>query len=214
MSAVTNVTEQKIKVHVECADPTALGVFGLSMVTLVASSQKLGWTDGASVLIAWAIILGSFAQIIGSIYDFKRNNLFGATVLGAFGLFWSAVGICWLMQIGAFGPELAGKFDGRQLGFAFMGYLAFSIIGTIASLETNKVFMVIMVLIDVLLLCLSLAAFKIGGPEAQPTIQLIAGLSELIVAILGFYATAAYFLNGMFGRKFVNLGAPLGIFKK
>jgi uncharacterized protein len=36
------------------ADPSALGLFGLAMVTLVASSQKLGLTDGLSLIIPWA----------------------------------------------------------------------------------------------------------------------------------------------------------------
>ena len=28
------------------ADPSAIGLFGLAIVTLVASSQKIGWTEG------------------------------------------------------------------------------------------------------------------------------------------------------------------------
>ena len=34
------------KVKIVTADPSALGLFGLAMVTLVASSQKLGLTSG------------------------------------------------------------------------------------------------------------------------------------------------------------------------
>ena len=38
--------ENNIKnVKVVVADPSAMGLFGLAMVTLVASSQKLGWTS-------------------------------------------------------------------------------------------------------------------------------------------------------------------------
>ena len=39
----TSVTETKIIP----SDPTALGVFGLSMVTFVAASHKMGWTTGS-----------------------------------------------------------------------------------------------------------------------------------------------------------------------
>ena len=35
------------------ADPSALGLFGLAIVTLVASSQKLGITTGSSIVIPW-----------------------------------------------------------------------------------------------------------------------------------------------------------------
>src|SRR4051812_36048559 len=85
--ALTPVTETKIIM----SDPTALGVFGLSMVTFVAASQKMGWTSGSVYLIPWALFLGSIAQIWASSIDFKKNNYFGAIVLGAYGLFWIAV---------------------------------------------------------------------------------------------------------------------------
>ena len=40
------------------ADPSGLGLLGLAVVTLVASSQKLGWTSGASGVMGWAVFLG------------------------------------------------------------------------------------------------------------------------------------------------------------
>ena len=39
-----NTNERNVKVLV--ADPSALGLFGLAIITLVASSQKLGLTSG------------------------------------------------------------------------------------------------------------------------------------------------------------------------
>lgn len=69
------------KVKVVTADPSALGLFGLAIITLVASSQKLGLTSGVSFVIPWAIFLGASAQLMASIHDFKHNNTFGAAVL-------------------------------------------------------------------------------------------------------------------------------------
>lgn len=59
-------------VKITTADPSALGLFGLAMVTLVASSQKLGITSGVSFVIPWAIFLGAFAQLFACINDAKR----------------------------------------------------------------------------------------------------------------------------------------------
>ena len=42
-------------IKVEVADPTTLGLFGLAMVTLVASSQKMGLTEGLAFVLPWAI---------------------------------------------------------------------------------------------------------------------------------------------------------------
>jgi len=78
---VSNNNDQKVQIVV--ADPSALGLFGLAMVCFVAASQKLAWTTGMSFVIPWAIFLGSIAQMMACVYDFKHNNLFGATVFGA-----------------------------------------------------------------------------------------------------------------------------------
>ncbi len=197
------------KVQVVVADPSALGLFGLAMVTLVAASQKLGWTVGLSFVIPWAIFLGSIAQMMACVYDFKHNNLFGATVFGAYGLFWISVAVCWLIKLGAFGPALAGAVDVKQLGFAFLGYLIFSIFGTIAATETNKIIFLIMVFIDVLLACLALDSLGVGGHWAHR----VAAWTELVISILGFYGSGATFLNKFFGKEFLPLGKPLGFFK-
>ena len=56
------------------ADPTTLGLFGLAIVTFVASSQKLGITDGLSFVLPWAIFLGGLAQLIAAVFDFKHDT--------------------------------------------------------------------------------------------------------------------------------------------
>lgn len=43
------------QMKIATADPSALDPFGLAIVTLVASSQKLGITSGVSLVIPWAI---------------------------------------------------------------------------------------------------------------------------------------------------------------
>ena len=93
-----------------------------------------------------AVLLGSLAQLMASYFDFKKNNPFGSVVFGAYGLFWSAMAGVWLIQMGSFGPEIQKGFDVTQLAFAFVGFLIFSIFGTIASLKTNKVVFAIMLL--------------------------------------------------------------------
>ena len=94
---------KETKVKLVVADPSALGLFGLAMVTLVASSQKLGFTSEVSLVIPWAIFLGACAQVMAAVYDFKHNNVFGATAFAAYGFFWFGMGFSWLIQSGLFG---------------------------------------------------------------------------------------------------------------
>jgi succinate-acetate transporter protein len=123
----SNVTETKIitETKIMMSDPTALGVFGLAIVTFVAASQKLGLTTGTTFLIPWALFLGSAAQIWASSVDFKKNNYFGSIVLGAYGLFWAAVAMHWSISLGWFGAIDPLKADPAQLGYACFGYFFF-----------------------------------------------------------------------------------------
>ncbi|MBF4692988.1 acetate uptake transporter [Fusibacter ferrireducens] len=191
------------------ADPSALGLFGLAMITFVASTQKLGWTTGTSFIIPWAIFLGACAQIYACVNDAKKGNVFGATAFGAYSFFWLAVAMSWMISNGVFGSTMAQSADSKQLGFAFLGYLIFSVFMTIGSLETNKVLMIIFVLIDFLFLGLSMSV--IWGIEIGHE---IAAWSEFFISLVGFYGSGANVLNHTFGREFLPVGKPLGIFKK
>ncbi len=197
------------KVKIANSDPSAIGLFGLAMVTLVASSQKLGITKGLSIVVPWAMVLGGLAQLYASIEDAKRENTFGATAFGAYGFFWIALSISWMMNMGVFGKLLAESVDMRQVGFAFLGYLIFTIFMTIGAMETNKVLFFIFLFIDFLFIGLTLDSFGImGGFPHQ-----LAAYSELIIAILSFYGSGASVLNEHFGKEFLPVGKAFGIFK-
>lgn len=191
------------------SDPTALGVFGLAIVTFVAASQKMGWTNGTAFLIPWALFLGSIAQIWASTIDFKKNNYFGAIVLGAYGLFWIAVAMHWAISLGWFGAIPANS-DPRQLAFACLGYTLFSLFIMIAAFEANKVFAAILVLINILLPSLALGLLGIH----ESLFKSLAAWSELAISLLSFYAAGAVFLNSYFGRTLLPLGKPFGFIRK
>jgi uncharacterized protein len=197
-------------VKISNADPSALGLFGLAMVTLVASSQKLGWTSGLSLVIPWAIFLGGFAQLFACINDSKRNNVFGTTAFGGYALFWFGIATSWLFKLGVFGEALAKTADSKQLGFAFVGYLIFTVFMTIGAMEANRVLFIIFVLIDFLFIGLSLNSFTIL-PELSHD---LAAYSELAISLVSFYGSAAAVLNPHFGYQFLPVGKPFGIFKK
>lgn len=195
---------KNVNVKVEVADPTTLGLFGLAIVTLVASSQKLGLTDGLSFVLPWAIFLGGIAQIVASIFDFKHKNLFGATAFAAYGLFWLGMAMSWFIKLGAWGETLASAADPKQLGFVFLGYMVLTIVLTISGLKMSKVMFFLLLLIVVLFLGLALDSFGCGHIWHS-----VAAYSELAISIVTFYALAASYLNNFFGEKVVPMGSPI-----
>lgn len=197
-------------VQIAVADPTPLGLFGLAVVTFVASMQKMGIVDGVSWVIPWALVCGSFAQLLAAYFDFAHKNIFGASIFGAFGFFWSGVAMSWMIKAGTFGEGLVAGVDPKALGFAFFAYFLFACIGTIAASAANLFLFTDMVLIDVLLLCLALDTLGIGGHWAHS----VAAYSEFLISLLSMYGAGAVFLNNFFGRVFWPVGKPLGWFKK
>jgi len=188
-------------VKIEVADPTTLGLFGLAMVTLVASSQKLGWTDGLAFVLPWALFLGGLAQIIAGLFDFKHNNLFGAVAFNAYGLFWICMGMGWLTKMGCLGETLAASADGKQLGFAFLGYMFLSAVLTVSTIKMSKAMFLLMSLIVLLFLALAMDSFGLG--HAWHT---VAAWTELAISLVTFYVLAAKYLGTYFGRPMLPVG--------
>lgn len=203
-------SNQTTSVKITNADPSALGLFGLAMVTLVASSVKLGITKGEAFVIPWAVFLGAFGQLFACINDSKRNNTFGTTAFGAYALFWFAVATSWMIKLGVFGQQMVSNIDGKQLGLAFFGYFIFTMFMTIGAMETNKVLFLIFVLIDALFAGLTMNSFGIMNEFSHK----LAGYSEIAISFFSFYACGASVLNEHFGKKLLPLGKPFGIFKK
>lgn len=194
---------QTIKVAV--ADPSAIGLFGLAMVTLLASSQKLGLTSEVSYVLPVAIFLGGFAQLYASISDSRLNNTFGSTAFGAYGFFWLGVACTWLIKYGVFGTALQAVIDPKQLGFFYLGYLIFTLLMTYGAAGTHKVLFTIFVLIDFLFLGLTMNSFGVLAEAGH----WLAAVSELLIAILSFYGAGAAVLNAHYGRIVLPVGKAL-----
>lgn len=137
-----------------------------------------------------------------------RNNYFGAIVLGVYGLFWVADGMLWAISLGWFGT-VGDKADPRQLAFACFGYTTFSLFIMIAAFEANKVFAVILVLINILFpMGLSILGIH------RELFSVLAAYSEPAISLLGLYCAGAVFLNTYVGRALMPLGKLLDFIEK
>ncbi len=200
---MTNPTEVKVVT----ADPGPLGLFGLAIVTLVASSQKLGLTEGTSLLLPWAFFAGGLAQLMAAAYDFKKNNVFGGTAFAAYGFFWCGMSLTWLVKLGVLGEAAMAGADGRQTGVAFVGYLIFTVFMTIGAMRTNKVLFSIFALIILLFVGLSISSLVPGAEHGF--FHNMAAYAELLISLLSFYGSAAGVLNSQTNRPVLPVGKAL-----
>ncbi|MBO8158722.1 acetate uptake transporter [Thermosyntropha sp.] len=202
---MSNLQEVKVHGHIQnvVANPSPLGLFGLAIVTLVASSAKLGFTQGTAFIIPWAIFLGACAQLTAGLLDYKHNNTFGATAFCAYGFFWLGMALSWTVSNWWANGIII---DPHQMGYAFLGYFIFTLYMTIGAMGTNKVLFIIFFLIDLLFLGLFMSTLGWGGHLWHQ----LAAWSELGISIMAFYGSAATVLNSHYGITVLPVGSPFG----
>ncbi len=135
-------------------------------------------------------MFGATAQLIAGVMEFKRNNIFGATVFSVYAMTMFSIALTLFIN----NSTIVSKGDITYYAYGLIGILIFSLIATIASLMTNKVLFGILIAVD--LAVALLIPHYLYEMSAQP-----AGVFLLITSVLSFYAAAAIILNTMAGKS-------------
>jgi len=181
------------------AEPAPLGLIGLAVAALAlgVTDLKLVSTTSKSLLIPWVLFFGATAQLIAGSMEFKRSNIFGATVFSVYAMTMYSIALTLFITI------FTGiQFDIQHYGYGLLAILVFSMIATVASLMTNKAFFAILIAVDLAVLALLPHYFY-----AMTSIP--AGIFLLITSILSFYTAAAILINTIAGKAILPLGKPL-----
>ncbi len=191
-------------VSISVAEPAALGLLGLAVAALVIGAGYFGLTHGEgfgskSLMIPWVLMFGATAQLIACLMDFKRNNIFGATVFGTYAMTMYSIAITLLIAI--FGGE-GEAVEFSHYAYGLIAILFFSLIATVASLMTNKALFAILIAVDLAVIVL-IPHYLSGSPA------FFAGVFLFITSALSFYAATAILLNTMAGKTVLPLGSPI-----
>jgi len=181
------------------ADPAPLGLIGLAVAALVLASTDLGFVPSAakSLMVPWVLFFGATAQLIAGTIEFKRNNIFGATVFTTYSMTMYAIALTLFITI-----FTGVEFDIAHYGFGLIAILVFSLIATTASLITNKMLFIILIFVD--LAVIALIPHYLYGITAFP-----AGVFLLCTSVSSFYTAMAILLNNMTGKTILPLGKPI-----
>ncbi|MDR2966481.1 MAG: acetate uptake transporter [Methanobacteriaceae archaeon] len=178
------------------ANPTALGLFGFGVTTVLLSLANLGVLDLSIAIIAVAIVLGGFAEIIAGIFELKLGNTFAGTVFVSFGLFWLSLVLILLLP--TIGPVIAADSVGigvYLLLFALYSLLLF--IDTLKSIITLKALLLL-----VFLLFLTLGIFYVSAIAIFLT---LGGIIGVIAGLLGIYMCTGMIINEDWGEEVFKL---------
>jgi len=181
------------------AEPAALGLTGLGVAALVIGSGYLGLTSGIDklLMVPWVLFFGACVQLVAGIMDFKRNNIFGATVFTGFAFAMFAIALTLFFTI--FGGV---NFDISHYAFGLVGILIFSFIATVTSLMANKLFFAILIAVNIAVV--NLILHYLTGSSS-----LIGGIFLLVTSALSFYGSASVLINTVSGKTILTMGGPI-----
>jgi len=191
------LTQALVTIQDTTANPAPLGLMGFGMTTVLLNLHNAGFYPLGTMILAMGIFYGGIAQVIAAIMEFKKNNTFGATAFGSFGLFWFTLAFLLIMPVLGWGnpPTTA----------AMVAYLVmwgiFTSVMFIGTLRINKALQVVFASLAILFFLLAL-----GDATGNIYITRIAGIEGIFCGFSAIYAALAQVLNGLYGRTVWPMG--------
>ena len=192
--------ETLIKIQDTTANPAPLGLMGFGMTTVLLNLHNAGLYSLGTMILAMGIFYGGISQVIAAIMEFKKNNTFGMTAFGSFGLFWFTLAFLIIMPAMGWGnaPETPAMISYLVMWGIFTGVM---FIGT---LKLNRALQVVFASLTILFFLLA-----IGDGTGSVVVTRIAGIEGIFCGLSAIYAALAQVLNSVYGRTV----APLGVVK-
>ena len=185
------IVENTIKIKDTTANPAPLGLLGFGMTTVLLNLHNAGFFALGSMILSMGIFYGGIAQIIAGIFEWKKNNTFGATAFSSFGLFWLTwVGLLVMPKIGW--GDANDKVAMASYLFMWGLFTAIMFIGT---LKLNRALQFIFASLALLFFLLSIA-----DATGSAAVKTIAGYEGIICGLSAVYAGLAQVLNEVYGR--------------
>jgi succinate-acetate transporter protein len=178
------------------ADPGPLGLAAFAMTTFVLSvfnANIIGNKALELVVLPLALFYGGAVQILAGMWEFRKNNTFGALAFSSYGAFW--ITLAWYLRYLAAGLPTATEHEAR--GLFLLAWTIFTAYMLVASLGTTRMLTAVFAFLFATFLLLAL-----GVLAAPPNATLIkaGGWLGLITALLAWYHSFAGVTNATWGR--------------
>jgi hypothetical protein len=194
------VSERPVAPDISIADPAPLGLAAFALTTFILSLANANvYPAAAGAAVYTAIAYGGTVQLLAGMWEFKRNNTFGATAFSSFGGFWIA--IFFLVQVGKLDPTSPA--NATVFGTFLLGWAIFTAYMTVASLRVSAAVALVFVLLTATFVLLT-----IGQLRQDLTITHAGGWVGVATAAAAWYASFAGVVNATF-KKVVLPVIPL-----
>lgn len=183
------------------ADPGPLGLSAFAVTTFVLSAVNAGIIPLGvkTIVLSLALFYGGIVQLIAGVWEFKKNNTFGATAFCSYGAFWLAY---WGLSV-YFKPAdgtPAADVD-LALGFFLLAWTIFTAMLMVAVLRTNRALASTFGVLIVTFVLLTSSHLM-----QSHTLERLAGWTGLLTAALAFYTALAGVVNETWKRPVLPVG--------
>jgi succinate-acetate transporter protein len=193
MSEVMEIRESSI------ADPGPLGLaaFALTTFILSMSNAHLVPKEFGALFLTLGLFYGGMVQVLAGMWEYKKNNTFGATAFTTYGAFWISLGTTVLFEklhILNFEPV-----RDPAIGLFLIAFTIFNTYMWIGTFRINNALVAVFTCLEITFILLDLSHF--GIISSVP-----GGMFGLITAACAWYTSAAGILNPLYGRALLPTG--------
>lgn len=179
------------------ADPGPLGLACFALTTFCLSLINAGIVDKSheGIVIIMALVYGGTIQLLAGMWEFKKNNTFGAVAFSSYGGFWL---IFAFYLLGAKWGWITA--DGPSTAMFLISFTIFTVYMWIGSFALNKALATTFTLLIIAFVLLDLGA--LGNHSAHT----MGGYVGILTAFAAWYTSAAAVLNGVYKKVVLPVG--------
>ncbi|MGA2733447.1 MAG: acetate uptake transporter [Syntrophobacteraceae bacterium] len=188
-------------------NPAVVGLAGFGLTTLLLQFHNLGWC-GSGVVFCTALAFGGITQLIAGFQEFKTGTNFGYSAFTAYGAFWVALALIFLVMDLQAVPNsfITGplKITGPDVGMFLVAFTLYTIIMLIGSLAVH-----VAMFLTFFTLVLGFIGLDLVFLAGMKNLMTITAWDLVVCALLAWYMMAHVIFLQVFGRNVLPVGGPL-----
>jgi succinate-acetate transporter protein len=164
------------------ADPAPLGLAAFALTTFVLSAVNAGWVpkSGETAVLGLAAAYGGAAQFAAGMWEFRRNNTFGATAFSSYGAFWMAFALLVTLYL----PKISPAALPSAIGTFLLAWTIFTLYMTFAARHVSRPVFAVFVFLSA-----TFFALTVGAYAGLPGATVIGGYLGIATAAAAWYAS-------------------------
>ena len=185
------------------ADPAPLGLAAFALTTFLLSAANAGWMGAATgnAWLGYAFAYGGLCQLLAGMWEFRNNNVFGATAFSTYGGFWIGL-FLWVQFVAPHATSPAAA--DHDIAWILLAFAIFNTYMLILSAQVNMAVFAVFLTLEITEIVLF-----IGNFSGTSGIVKVGGYLGVLTALCAWYTSAAAVSVGLNGRVKLPRGNPL-----